>query len=501
MICMLSHPRVYFRYSAHELVVMGYSLRTRDWRYTAWLLWDPNTTAPVWRYPPLHEELYDHRHDDDDDDDDNYEEPTHHDSTDAAASVGGSSKGEAHLAEEGASTTQFDAFEGVSLGRSPQWARLRFVLFLALRTLVERDVDGDLQGGRHIGLRGLVQLGQELFLPPDNDHHHVGKSGVGSSSSRGIEDLQNRPRSNYWSAWRSSSKSSKSGRSNDGWSGSNSGGQGPALGSANSQSGPLPAWLASRLDHLDLFPPPVRNPKGLEPSLATTSSANDASSASGMPLKLEYTFNNTTAEMDDASWVHKKMRYEEAGFVWPQPLSAEDMQMLEWEPLLRPGDEIEVADTSLLSRVGAGVVAANMPESSSHSGHSGDSSHSSHSSLSRGSSHGSSSSSSSSSFESLHWLPATVLAAIPRVTLRGELGAALDLKLGVGSSGSSAIKTQRGKPAPTSDTFGVDEEDLNDKLYVHVPSRAWPEGESPLKWAWRPSERLIIQVWPSRTRG
>ena len=49
-------------YTSHDLVVMGYSLRTPAWRYTAWLLWDPNSTEPVWSYPPqLGEELYDHR--------------------------------------------------------------------------------------------------------------------------------------------------------------------------------------------------------------------------------------------------------------------------------------------------------------------------------------------------------------------------------------------------------------------------------------------------------
>ena len=44
----------------HDLVLMGYSLRSYKWRYTAWVLWDSNTTLPVWTYPPFGEELYAH---------------------------------------------------------------------------------------------------------------------------------------------------------------------------------------------------------------------------------------------------------------------------------------------------------------------------------------------------------------------------------------------------------------------------------------------------------
>ena len=40
--------------------VMGYSLRTRKWRYTAWILLDVNTLLPALDVKPLAEELYDH---------------------------------------------------------------------------------------------------------------------------------------------------------------------------------------------------------------------------------------------------------------------------------------------------------------------------------------------------------------------------------------------------------------------------------------------------------
>ena len=36
-------------YRKFEAVVMGYSLRIKGWRYTAWLLWAPNEAKPVWR--------------------------------------------------------------------------------------------------------------------------------------------------------------------------------------------------------------------------------------------------------------------------------------------------------------------------------------------------------------------------------------------------------------------------------------------------------------------
>ena len=43
---------------------MGYSIRTRHWRYTAWLELDTNTFLPSLHIPPMAEELYDHRGDD-----------------------------------------------------------------------------------------------------------------------------------------------------------------------------------------------------------------------------------------------------------------------------------------------------------------------------------------------------------------------------------------------------------------------------------------------------
>ena len=43
------------------LGVMGYSLRTRYYRYTAWLVFDTGSLLPFLDRPPLGEELYDHR--------------------------------------------------------------------------------------------------------------------------------------------------------------------------------------------------------------------------------------------------------------------------------------------------------------------------------------------------------------------------------------------------------------------------------------------------------
>mmetsp|Transcript_30084 Transcript_30084/g.79257 ORF Transcript_30084/g.79257 Transcript_30084/m.79257 type:complete len:559 (-) Transcript_30084:61-1737(-) len=42
---------------------MGYSLRTREWRYTEWLEWDGSRLEAHWDRPPLGVELYDHQAD------------------------------------------------------------------------------------------------------------------------------------------------------------------------------------------------------------------------------------------------------------------------------------------------------------------------------------------------------------------------------------------------------------------------------------------------------
>ena len=39
---------------------MGYSIRTLEWRYTAWLKFDTDTFLPSLNLPPLAEELYNH---------------------------------------------------------------------------------------------------------------------------------------------------------------------------------------------------------------------------------------------------------------------------------------------------------------------------------------------------------------------------------------------------------------------------------------------------------
>ena len=41
--------------------VMGYSVRTADWRYTEWRLWNNKTLSGKWDVTPIGIELYDHR--------------------------------------------------------------------------------------------------------------------------------------------------------------------------------------------------------------------------------------------------------------------------------------------------------------------------------------------------------------------------------------------------------------------------------------------------------
>ena len=44
-----------------ELSVMGYSLRTPEWRYTAYIQFDKKYLEPNFKTPLFGEELYDHR--------------------------------------------------------------------------------------------------------------------------------------------------------------------------------------------------------------------------------------------------------------------------------------------------------------------------------------------------------------------------------------------------------------------------------------------------------
>lgn len=44
-----------------EISAMGYSMRTREWRYTAWVHFDRKRFIPLWDEPIMVEELYDHR--------------------------------------------------------------------------------------------------------------------------------------------------------------------------------------------------------------------------------------------------------------------------------------------------------------------------------------------------------------------------------------------------------------------------------------------------------
>ena len=46
-----------------QVNLMGYSVRSKDFRYTAYLHFDRATFVPQWELPPMYEELYDHRGD------------------------------------------------------------------------------------------------------------------------------------------------------------------------------------------------------------------------------------------------------------------------------------------------------------------------------------------------------------------------------------------------------------------------------------------------------
>jgi hypothetical protein len=45
----------------NEISAMGYSMRTKDYRYTAWLKMDVEKMMPIWEVAPLEEDLFDHR--------------------------------------------------------------------------------------------------------------------------------------------------------------------------------------------------------------------------------------------------------------------------------------------------------------------------------------------------------------------------------------------------------------------------------------------------------
>ena len=45
----------------NEISVMGYSMRTNEFRYTAWIRMDREKMVPYWDMPPLEEDLFDHR--------------------------------------------------------------------------------------------------------------------------------------------------------------------------------------------------------------------------------------------------------------------------------------------------------------------------------------------------------------------------------------------------------------------------------------------------------
>lgn len=129
-----------------SLVVMGYSLRTDKWRYTTWLLWDQLKRCPVWLYPPFGEELFDHSQD--------------------------------------KNTADFDVYESANLANDEKTASIRWVLFNALKALVEGDSEGKLEGGRQLGITGLAKRGINSWITqgynrlPAEIEHLLTKSGL-----------------------------------------------------------------------------------------------------------------------------------------------------------------------------------------------------------------------------------------------------------------------------------------------------------------------------------
>lgn len=53
------HNRVWNR--QNDKVLMGYSLRTDQWRYIIWMYWDTQGATPLWDQGIALDELYDHR--------------------------------------------------------------------------------------------------------------------------------------------------------------------------------------------------------------------------------------------------------------------------------------------------------------------------------------------------------------------------------------------------------------------------------------------------------
>jgi hypothetical protein len=404
--CVRTH-RGWQWYDAHELVIMGFSLRTSRWRYTAWLLWDTNTTAPVWRYPPLGEELFDHRTDD------APEGP----STPEAAQKGGAFDG---------------AFEKESLGRVPATAPLRWSLFLALKALVEGDANHELMGGRALGLAGLAAKGR------------AGTWGVGPCP----------PGRNACPSSEDSPRRQPSGR-------------------RVLPGGSLPPWLSAHLDRHGLLPPShaevaagaaaaaaVRRRKGNTAAKISDGRVtgrkgrktvafkawNSSGGGSGgggarrrplgllggggeSPQKWEkaqaamregrdaaaFLSSSSSLRLADAA----RVKYEAAGFqAWPLALGPAGAMMAAGEAFLRPGDVVEVA-----------LKADTMIPSDDDSGMRGD--------ASGGPASGYGEVTPKAAARALRLRPETpaerafrpfvVVATVPRVTLRGEAGAALAL--------------------------------------------------------------------------
>ena len=381
--CLRSH-RGWLWYDVHELVIMGYSLRTERWRYTAWLLWDTNSTNPIWRYPPLGELIFDHRGD---------------------------------AANQSTGPGGFDAFEGESLARHPATGPLRWALFLSLKALVQGDANHELGGGRRLGLAGLAAKGL------------AGPWGVGPCRTEGGNPCLAAPEA-----------------------GAGDGAAGGAGGSAAAPGGPLPRWLSAHLDRHGLLPP---------------SHAEAAEKARRQKAQAS----ETGAEARE--------RYESAGFqAWPAPLGAAEALMASLEPFLLPGDTVEAARFADLVLGGGGEASR---EAGGGDGAASVTAKAAHRALQL----------KAGTPRDRAWAPFVVAAAVPKVTLRGETGAALclapadspvaaeALAAAARRSGSAAQRLGSARGGGNGDGEDVDlwaegEQFLSLGL-LHIPSQVWPE--------------------------
>ena len=91
------------------------------------------------------------------------------------------------------------------------------------------------------------------------------------------------------------------------------------------------------------------------------------------------------------------------------------------------------------------------------------------------------------------WRTATVEAVLPRVTLRGEVGAALVLRFGGTDETGPETRAETGAKTGAETGAGAGASSWFEGAgpgTVVVPSRLWPEGADPRGWLWRPAPAL-----------